>query len=89
MNLQVLRGNNTIEIRNVDINKGTAVKDFNLEENYDFILSIGDDWTDEDMFKALPYNAYSIKVGMSKSYSKYNLLNYIEVRDLLKELVHE
>lgn len=89
MNLQILRGNNIIEIRNVDINKGTAVKEFNPEENYDFILSIGDDWTDEDMFKIMPHKAYSIKVGMSKSYSKYNLLNYLEVRELLKELVNE
>lgn len=89
MNLQVLRGNNIIEIRNIDINKGTAVKEFVSGVNYDFILSIGDDWTDEDMFKALPINAFSIKVGMSKSYSKYNLLNYIEVRNLLKELINE
>jgi len=89
MNLQVLGGNNIIEIRNVDINKGTAVKEFYTENDYDFILSVGDDWTDEDMFKALPENAYSVKVGMSKSYSKFNLINYIEVRELLKELINE
>lgn len=88
MNLQALRGKDIVEIRNIGIDKGTAVKDFRVESNYDFILSIGDDWTDEDMFKALPPNAYSIKVGMEKSYSKFNLHNYIEVRDLLKELVH-
>ncbi|MCE1164784.1 MAG: bifunctional alpha,alpha-trehalose-phosphate synthase (UDP-forming)/trehalose-phosphatase [Bacteroidetes bacterium] len=88
MNLQALRGKNIVEIRNIGIDKGTAVKDFRIDSNYDFILSIGDDWTDEDMFRALPSNAYSIKVGMEKSYSKFNLHNYQEVRSLLKELIN-
>jgi trehalose 6-phosphate synthase/phosphatase len=88
MNLQVLRGHNIVEIRNIDINKGTAVKNFNNGVNYDFILSIGDDWTDEDMFKALPQEAYSIKVGMSRSFSKFNLYNYSEVRSLLKDIIN-
>ena len=76
------------EIRNNEINKGAAVKYFEPDMNYDFILSIGDDWTDEDMFKALPVNAYSVKVGLSKSYSKFNLYNYLEVRNLIKELIN-
>lgn len=88
MNLHVLRGNNIVEIRNIDVDKGTSVKEFSPEINYDFILSIGDDWTDEDMFKALPHNAYTIKVGMVKSYSRYNLLNISETRALLKELIN-
>lgn len=89
MDLQVIPGNKIIEVRNSGINKGTAVLDFLTGENYDFILSIGDDWTDEDMFKALPDKAYTIKVGMSKSYAKYNLHNYNEVRNLLKEIINE
>ena len=88
LNLQVLRGNKIVEIRNNEINKGAAVKYFEPDMNYDFILSIGDDWTDEDMFKALPMNAYSVKVGLSKSYSKFNLYNYLEVRNLIKELIN-
>ena len=88
MSLHVVKGNNIVEIKNIDIDKGTAVRDFNPESNYDFILSIGDDWTDEDMFKALPYNAYTIKVGMAKSYSKFNVYNYMEARSLIKELIN-
>jgi trehalose 6-phosphate synthase/phosphatase len=89
MNLQVLRGSKVIEVRNADINKGTAVMDFQPDKNYDFILCIGDDWTDEDMFKTLPRNSYTIKVGMAKSYSRYNLNDSGEVRTLLKELINE
>jgi len=41
------------------------------------------------MFKALPANAYTIKVGMAKSYSRFNLHNYSEVRNLLMEIINE
>jgi len=88
MNLHVVRGNNIVEIRNIDIDKGTAVQEFSPESNYDFILSVGDDWTDEDMFKALPHSAYTIKVGMAKSYSRFNFYNYTEARSLLKDLIN-
>ncbi len=89
MDVQVMPGNKTVEVRNMGVNKGTAVLSFHPSENYDFILSIGDDWTDEDMFKALPANAYTIKVGMAKSYSRFNLHNYSEVRNLLMEIINE
>jgi len=88
MNLQVHRGNRIVEIRNIDIDKGTGVKEFKPECNYDYILAIGDDWTDEDMFKALPQSAYTIKVGMAKSYSRYNIHNYKETRNLINELIN-
>ncbi len=88
MNLQIATGSKTVEIRNIDINKGTAVQDFISDNNYDFILSIGDDWTDEDMFKVLPDYAYSIKVGMIKSYSRFNVYSYNDVRKLLKSIIN-
>jgi len=88
MSLHVVKGHDIVEIKSIDIDKGTAVKDFNPESNYDFILSIGDDWTDEDMFKALPQNAYTIKVGMAKSYSRFNVYNFMEARSLIKELLN-
>lgn len=88
MNVQVLRGKRIIEIRNTGINKGTAIKDFHPEDNYNFIMAIGDDFTDEDMFRVLPYNAYSVKVGMSDSNAKFNLYNQTEVRNLIKDLIY-
>ncbi len=87
MSLDVIRGHDIVEVRNLDVHKGTAVSVFKPEDNFDFILAVGDDWTDEDMFKALPHRAYSIKVGMEKSYSRYNLPDYKDVRELLKDLI--
>ena len=53
---------------------------------WDFVLAIGDDLTDEDMFNVLPDNAYSIKVGYDISAAKYRLESAAEVRSFLKEL---
>ena len=50
-------------------------------------MAIGDDWTDEDTFKAMPDGAYSIKVGSSQSAAKFSLTSVEEVRSLLTEMV--
>ena len=56
------------------------------KKDFDFILAAGDDWTDEDLFKVLPETAYSIKVGISSSLARFNVINYKEIRKLLEEL---
>ena len=55
-------------------------------DDWDFILAIGDDWTDEDIFKVLPPTAWSIKIGFSASAAKFNLGSQREVKLLLKEM---
>jgi trehalose 6-phosphate synthase/phosphatase len=73
--LQVLPGNKIVEVRNSGIDKGTAVKKILQKGGYDFIFAVGDDKTDEDMFKLLmnKRNCFSIKVGPDASFAKYNL----------------
>ena len=56
-------------------------------EDYDFIMALGDDWTDEDTFKAMPKNAYTSRVGYTYTQANYNIKNPLEVRELLKTLV--
>ena len=46
----------------------------------DFILAIGDDWTDEDLFRALPPTAYSVRVGLANTAARYYLGNHTAVR---------
>jgi trehalose 6-phosphate synthase/phosphatase len=88
LDVQVLQGSKIIEIRNTGINKGTLASQFLSSNDAGFILAIGDDWTDEDMFKMLPDDAYSIKVGMLSSYAKFNRASYLEVREFLGELLN-
>jgi len=84
--IQVLHGSKVVEIRCAGINKGVAGLSWLMENDYDFILAAGDDWTDEDLFKVLPEKAYSIRVGIANTNAKYNLLNYQDVLKLIKKL---
>ena len=84
--LQVLQGSKSVEVRNVGITKGMAAKLLLSDAAFDFVLAVGDDWADEDLFEAIPDSAYSIKVGLAKSYAKFNLRNHREVIQLLTEL---
>ena len=84
--LQLLPGNKVVEIKNIEINKGKAVLTFLQEDDYDFIMAIGDDHTDEDIFKAVPPGAITIKVGSHVSAANYYTGNYVDVRNFLKEL---
>jgi trehalose 6-phosphate synthase/phosphatase len=56
-------------------------------EAYDFILAMGDDYTDEDMFKALPSGAWTIKVGRGSSKANYNIESPAVAKILLKEII--
>jgi len=87
MDVQVLHGSKVIEVRCSGVNKGIAAMYFVSKNNFDFMLAIGDDYTDENLFKVIPPIAYSIKVGMSQSYAKFNLHSYIEVMRLLEQLM--
>ncbi|MEC3880640.1 bifunctional alpha,alpha-trehalose-phosphate synthase (UDP-forming)/trehalose-phosphatase [Parapedobacter sp. 10938] len=84
--LQLLDGDKVVEIRSAEVNKGRATLDILHENRYDFILSIGDDRTDEDTFHALPREAFTIKVGTEVSAARFYLKHRREVRMLLQKL---
>jgi trehalose 6-phosphate synthase/phosphatase len=81
--LQLLPGDKVLEVKNMEINKGKAALTLVDKKEYDFIIAFGDDYTDEDVFKALPDSAVTIKVGGNLSAAKFYLRNPTEVRKLL------
>lgn len=81
--LSVLKGNKVIEIKSSNVNKGRAANQLFMKEDYDFVLIMGDDWTDEYMFEAAPEDAFTIKVGYTKTKAKYQIKDPKHVRDLL------
>lgn len=83
---QIIEGAKVIEVRPMGIDKGTAVKRLLDEHPADMVIAIGDDRTDEDIFKALPLDAVSIKVGMKPSFARYNVRGQEEVLGLLGSL---
>jgi trehalose 6-phosphate synthase/phosphatase len=85
--LEILEGKKVIEIKVAGINKGIAAAEFLLKNKADFTLAFGDGWTDEFLFKELPENAHTIKVGSENSAAKYYVNSYKDVRSFLKELL--
>lgn len=84
--LQVLLGSKVVEIKPADVNKGKAALHWlNKDPSWDFILAMGDDWTDEDIFTVLPADAWSIKIGFVPfTKAHYFLESCSESRRLLK-----
>jgi len=86
-NLKVLEGNKVIEVKSANLNKGITAQQWLSRQDWDFVLAIGDDVTDEDLFRVMPANAWSIKVRPGVSAAKFSLDSPDEVRALLKKLV--
>jgi trehalose 6-phosphate synthase/phosphatase len=80
---EIIEGNKVLEIKSGRYDKGQAAKEILTNNNYDFVFAAGDDKTDEDLFKVLPEHAFSIKVGTSPSFAKYNVLNLNSLVKLL------
>ena len=83
LNLEIMDGDKVLEIKYSGINKGRAAAQKMGESEFDFVFAVGDDWTDEDTFEAMPEEAYSIKVGTKTTKASY----YIESVDLVRELL--
>ncbi|HYA28155.1 MAG TPA: bifunctional alpha,alpha-trehalose-phosphate synthase (UDP-forming)/trehalose-phosphatase [Acidobacteriota bacterium] len=81
--LQVVKGSKVVEIRRAGVDKGSGALYWLADGDYDFIFAIGDDATDEDLFKFLPPSAISIRVGIAGTHAQYNIRNSAEVIDLL------
>lgn len=84
--LQVIDGNKVIEVRIAGFDKGATALRIIGEMDPDFVLCMGDDTTDEDMFKALDGEAYTIKVNNGASAAQYTILSQQQVLPLLNTI---
>jgi trehalose 6-phosphate synthase/phosphatase len=87
-NLRILDGKKVVEILSNETGKGKVVEKLWNQNRYDFVLSIGDDATDEEMFEYFLEcpDAYSVKVGEGKTVAKYNVKEISDVESLLINL---
>ena len=85
-NLQVMKGNKVVEIKAIGINKGVEVLRLIENDSFSFILAMGDDVTDEDMFHSLPPEAITIKVGSFSDLARYSIETPEQTLDLLELL---
>ncbi len=85
--LRVYRGKKIVETKPMWANKGALANELLAEySDAGFILSIGDDRTDEDLFARLPADAWSIHVGPESSKAGYRLADTIHLREQLHHL---
>jgi len=87
LNIGVFEGNKIIEVKLIGVNKGVGIQTWLARENWPFILAAGDDYTDEDMFGAVPEGGFTCKIGLDPSRAQYRLNNVEEFRALLGSLI--
>ncbi len=89
LELRIIDGNKVVEVLSKNVSKGSATVYLTTEYTFDFILSAGDDMTDEDMFTALAgtSDAFTIKVGSGKTVAKYSLPGVRQLKMLLFSLL--
>ena len=86
--VEILDGNMVIEIRPHGMNKGLVVPDvLNTHRPGAVLAAIGDDRTDEDLFRALPAEAVTVKVGPGDTAARYRLADVTAVRAFLASLL--
>jgi len=82
LGLQILEGNKVIEVKNNGINKGRAVLRWIQQLSPDFIMAIGDDKTDEDIFNQLSEHI-TIKVGIGTTAANYRVKTPKDIRNII------
>jgi trehalose 6-phosphate synthase/phosphatase len=85
--VQVLEGKKVVEIRNSGVNKGAAARHVLLRAEPDFLFAAGDDLTDEELFRALPATAVTVRVGGLHSHATFRVADHLELRAILERLI--
>lgn len=84
--VHLMNGDKIIEVVSSSVNKGTAAVERYNTEAFDFVLAVGDDVTDEDMFTYLPSSALTIKVGNKPTAAHYRIADATAFIDFLTVL---
>jgi trehalose 6-phosphate synthase/phosphatase len=86
--LELLAGKKVVEVRLRGVSKALAARRA-LEGRVHAtnVLAIGDDETDEELFRALPESSVTIAVGLARSSAKFHLENHDAARRVLRALV--
>lgn len=85
----IYKGHKIIEVKPKSLHKGVVAHEFSDRYPSDFVLAIGDDYTDEQMFSALPPHADSIKIGPGATQAKYQVDRMENALDILSRLGDE
>ena len=84
----VVHGKKIVEVKSTWANKGEFAA-WLLEEQgpADFVLAVGDDATDEDMFARFDNSAFTVHVGYGRSNASYRLRHRAAVDKMMSDLI--
>jgi trehalose 6-phosphate synthase/phosphatase len=82
----VLDGDRVVEVRSGSIHKGRIVEELLGTGQRSRLVILGDDLTDEDMFRSAPADAMTIRVGGGPTIARHRLAGPDQVRAFLADL---
>lgn len=85
----VLEGRSVLEVKPSVFHKGDSAAELEALYQPDFILCAGDDYTDEDMFEALPDGSFTIHVGSKDTKARFQLPGVKSMVTLLELLAKQ
>ena len=85
--IELLNGAMVLEVRENGINKGLVVHEVLAGAHVAGVLSVGDDTTDQDLFRASPPHALTVAVGDRPLEAMHRVSSYREVRSILRVLL--
>jgi trehalose 6-phosphate synthase/phosphatase len=86
--LEVLAGKKVIEIRLRGVSKAVVAHRLQADATAETtVIAIGDDRTDEELFRALPATSITVAVGDGPTCARFRLEDYRAVRQVLRSLV--
>lgn len=86
IDVQVVQGSKSVEVRSSGVGKAAALRHWLRDQEFDFVLAVGDDHDDEELFAALPAQGFSIRVGIVRTAARFNLREPKDVIKLLQAL---
>lgn len=79
-------GGNIVEVKPKNMNKGSVMKSLLNSIEPDFVMCLGDDYTDEHMFEACPPQSYTIRVRGGDTIARLSVAGVDEVFDILRHI---
>jgi trehalose 6-phosphate synthase/phosphatase len=87
--LRAIRGRKIVEVRPGWLHKGEVAKRLmKMCGPADFVLALGDDRTDEDLFAALEETSWTAHVGTGRSRARFSLAGYPDVLAILRRMAN-
>ena len=88
--IDVLEGKKVIEVRLRGVSKATVAERIVAGMSpHTSVIAIGDDLTDEELFRALPDPSVTVAVGNEPSSAKYRVADYRAVRRMLRSVLDD